>query len=54
MTDSEHQEEAITLNIPCMTLRYNTERPETVKAGGNIVVGAEKDRILGVYHRCSK
>ncbi|MGZ7044614.1 MAG: non-hydrolyzing UDP-N-acetylglucosamine 2-epimerase, partial [Methanobacterium sp.] len=33
MTDSGGlQEEAITLNIPCTTLRYNTERPETVEA----------------------
>jgi UDP-N-acetylglucosamine 2-epimerase (non-hydrolysing) len=48
MTDSGGiQEEAITLNVPCMTLRYNTERPETVKAGGNILVGAEKDKIAG-------
>ncbi|MEN6554626.1 MAG: UDP-N-acetylglucosamine 2-epimerase (non-hydrolyzing) [Methanobacterium sp.] len=46
MTDSGGlQEEAITLNVPCMTLRYNTERPETVEAGGNILVGAEKDKI---------
>jgi len=37
MTDSGGlQEETITLNIPFMTLRYNTERPETVPAGGNI------------------
>jgi UDP-N-acetylglucosamine 2-epimerase (non-hydrolysing) len=48
MTDSGGiQEEAITLDVPCMTLRYNTERPETVKAGGNILVGAEKDKITG-------
>lgn len=40
------QEEAITLDIPCITLRYNTERPETVKAGGNILVGSKKDRII--------
>lgn len=47
MTDSGGiQEEAITLDVPCMTLRYNTERPETVKAGGNILVGAEKDKII--------
>ncbi|HEX3014146.1 MAG TPA: UDP-N-acetylglucosamine 2-epimerase (non-hydrolyzing) [Methanobacterium sp.] len=65
MTDSGGiQEEAITLNVPCMTLRYNTERPETVKAGGNILVGAEKDKITGtvkeilnnddLYNRMSK
>lgn len=40
------QEEAITLDIPCTTLRYNTERPETVEAGGNILLGAEKDKII--------
>jgi UDP-N-acetylglucosamine 2-epimerase (non-hydrolysing) len=39
------QEEAITLNVPCLTLRYNTERPETVHAGGNILVGADTDKI---------
>jgi len=47
LTDSGGlQEEAITLNIPCLTLRYNTERPETVEAGGNILVGADKKRII--------
>lgn len=52
MTDSGGiQEEAITFNIPCMTLRYNTERPETVKAGGNILVGSNKGNILESYHR---
>lgn len=46
MTDSGGiQEEAITLNIPCLTLRYNTERPETVHAGGNILVGADTEKI---------
>ena len=40
------QEEAITLNVPALTLRYNTERPETVTAGGNILVGSDKDAIL--------
>jgi UDP-N-acetylglucosamine 2-epimerase (non-hydrolysing) len=47
MTDSGGlQEEAITLNVPCMTLRYNTERPETVTAGGNILVGSNKSKII--------
>jgi len=50
MTDSGGlQEEAITLNIPCMTLRYNTERPETVTAGGNVLVGAEKEKIVDTF-----
>lgn len=47
LTDSGGlQEEAITLNVPVLTLRYNTERPETVSAGGNILVGADKQAIL--------
>ncbi|MEN6330194.1 MAG: UDP-N-acetylglucosamine 2-epimerase (non-hydrolyzing) [Methanobacteriaceae archaeon] len=40
------QEEAITLNVPCITLRYNTERPETVEAGGNILVGTSQEKIV--------
>ncbi len=52
MTDSGGlQEEAITLNVPCITLRYNTERPETVTAGGNILVGAEKEKILDAFNK---
>ena len=47
LTDSGGlQEEAITLSVPALTLRYNTERPETVTAGGNILVGSNKDAIL--------
>jgi UDP-N-acetylglucosamine 2-epimerase (non-hydrolysing) len=47
LTDSGGlQEEAITLNVPALTLRYNTERPETVAAGGNILVGSNRDAIL--------
>ena len=47
LTDSGGlQEEAITLDVPALTLRYNTERPETVAAGGNSLVGADKDAIL--------
>ncbi|WP_296866730.1 non-hydrolyzing UDP-N-acetylglucosamine 2-epimerase [uncultured Methanobrevibacter sp.] len=47
LTDSGGlQEEAITLDIPVLTLRYNTERPETVAVGGNILVGSDKEVIL--------
>ena len=32
-------EETTVLNIPCITLRYNTERPETVELGTNVLIG---------------
>lgn len=52
MTDSGGiQEEAIILGVPCLTLRYNTERPETVEAGGNVLVGLEKERALEYLQR---
>lgn len=47
LTDSGGlQEEAITLDVPALTLRYNTERPETVTAGGNILVGSDRQAIV--------
>ena len=39
------QKEAFFLDIPCITLREETEWPETVDAGGNILVGADADAI---------
>ena len=47
MTDSGGiQEETTALNIPCITLRNNTERPITVAEGTNVVVGTRRARIL--------
>ncbi len=40
------QEEACILQIPCVTVRTETERPETVEVGGNIVAGIESDAIV--------
>ncbi|MEM5777294.1 MAG: UDP-N-acetylglucosamine 2-epimerase, partial [Candidatus Aenigmatarchaeota archaeon] len=34
------------LGVPCVTLRYNTERPETVEVGANIVAGTDPERIM--------
>ncbi len=47
LTDSGGiQEETTFLNIPCITLRENTERPVTVTMGTNYLVGTDQDEIL--------
>jgi len=52
LTDSGGiQEESNILHVPCLTLRDNTERPETVEAGSNIVVGVDPENVLETLHR---
>jgi UDP-N-acetylglucosamine 2-epimerase (non-hydrolysing) len=47
LTDSGGvQEETCILGVPCVTLRYNTERPETVEVGANVLAGADPDEIV--------
>lgn len=47
LTDSGGvQEEACILGVPCVTLRDNTERPETIEVGANILAGASPDKIV--------
>lgn len=47
LTDSGGiQEESCILGIPCVTLRNNTERPETVEVGANSVAGLETESVL--------
>ena len=40
------QEETCILGVPCITLRDNTERPETLKDGSNNLAGTDSDKIL--------
>lgn len=40
------QEETTFLGIPCLTVRENTERPITVQAGTNTLVGRDPQRLL--------
>jgi UDP-N-acetylglucosamine 2-epimerase (non-hydrolysing) len=47
LTDSGGvQEEATVLGIPCLTLRKSTERPVTVEAGTNRVVGTRPEDVV--------
>lgn len=47
LTDSGGiQEETTILNIPCLTLRKNTERPITIKEGTNTLVGNSGENIV--------
>jgi UDP-N-acetylglucosamine 2-epimerase (non-hydrolysing) len=46
LTDSGGiQEETTILNVPCLTLRENTERPATIEQGTNRLVGTDPQRI---------
>jgi UDP-N-acetylglucosamine 2-epimerase (non-hydrolysing) len=49
LTDSGGiQEETTYLGIPCFTLRDNTERPVTVRAGTNTLLGLDPERIAEI------
>lgn len=44
-------EETTVLGIPCLTLRDNTERPETVTIGSNELVGTDPTKLPPVMRR---
>lgn len=55
LTDSGGiQEETTVLQIPCLTLRDNTERYITVSEGTNYLVGTNPDTLIQVYNEVKK
>lgn len=42
-------EEATVLNVPCITFRNSTERPETISLGTNILVGSDSAKIDAAF-----
>lgn len=52
LTDSGGvQEETCILGVPCVTLRDNTERPETVEVGSNVLAGIKSENIVEAARR---
>ena len=57
LTDiSDLQEVCCVLGTPCLTLRWNTERPVTLKehGGASVLVGNPIEKIRQAYHQTLK
>ncbi len=53
LTDSGGiQEETTYLNVPCVTMRENTERPVTLETGTNVLTGLDAGRIISLVKEC--
>lgn len=53
LTDSGGiQEETTYLNVPCVTLRENTERPVTLELGTNVLAGLAADKVVALTAEC--
>ena len=48
------QEEASALHTPCMTMRYVTDRPETVEIGCNVLTTLEFPKMKSAYEKLKK
>ena len=44
-------EETMVMGVPCLTLRDNTERPETVIVGTNELIGTDPAKLLPAFKR---
>lgn len=52
LTDSGGlQEESCIMGTPCVTLRENTERPETVAVGANMIAGVTPDTVIDAFEK---
>lgn len=48
------QEETTFLGIPCLTMRHNTERPETISMGTNVLIGDDMHLLRDQIHDLQK
>ena len=46
LTPAGGREEACILGVPCVTLRDNTKRPETLDVGANALAGADAHQMM--------